>query len=103
MTCPSIPITVGGIKTQALIDTGSHVTYLSQDFYQNNIQIFKGFPKLPVSNLQVHGFTGEKSVRIKIQIRAPIKIDGRRIDINFLVIPRFIRPCILGIDTQKEL
>ena len=99
IACPIILLKVGGIETQTLLDTGSHVTCLGQEFYQKNLSHFRGFPTLPVSN----GFTREKSVRIRIQVRAPIEINKHRTDVNFLIIPRLIRPCILGIDAQKEL
>ena len=79
------------------------MTCLSQQFYNEHLSHFKDCPKFPVVNLQVHGFTGEKSVKVKIQVRAKVEINGLKTDLNFLIIPRLVRPCILGIDSQKDL
>ena len=103
MACPSISAKVAGEGVHILIDTGSLVTCLSQKFYSENLTNFSQCPKLPVTNLQVHGFTGEKSVRIRTQIRAEIDIQGVTKELNFLIIPHLVRPCILGIDSQKVL
>ena len=103
MACPSISARVAGKEVHILIDTGSHVTCLSHKFYSENLTNFAQCPKLSITNLQVHGFTGEKSVRTRTQIRAEIDIQGVTKELNLLIIPHLVRPCILGIDSQKEL
>ncbi|KAL7292688.1 hypothetical protein TKK_0013812 [Trichogramma kaykai] len=53
---------------------------------------------LPVTNTQISGFTGEKSVRIKRQILLPITIENVTKNISFLIVPKLAKQCILGID-----
>ncbi|OXU18413.1 hypothetical protein TSAR_015097 [Trichomalopsis sarcophagae] len=42
------------------------------------------------------------SIIIKKQMRASVLIGDFHVDINFMIIPELIRPCILGIDFQEQ-
>ena len=49
------------------------------------------------------GFTGEKSVLLKKQFRAMVWIGELETEINFVIVPKLVRECIIGIDAQKLL
>ena len=87
----------------ALIDTGSKITCISEAVYDKNIEVLKNCPTLPLANLQASGFTGEKSVRLKKHVRASVKIGELRVELDFIIIPKLVRECIIGIDAQKTL
>ena len=101
--CPEINIKINNIETTALIDTGSRVSCISEDFYRNNIEAFKDSPKLPLTGIQAIGFNGAKSNKLKIQIMANITLKTLSENITVLVIPKLIKNCIIGIDSLKKL
>ena len=68
VTCPIIMIYIEGIEVNALLDTGSQVTVISDRFYNNNIDIFKKCPHLPLSGQVIKSAINEKSVPLKFQI-----------------------------------
>ena len=41
--CTNINVKIQGIKTEALIDTGSKITCISGNFFENNKSNFKNF------------------------------------------------------------
>ncbi|KAL7297648.1 hypothetical protein TKK_0009316 [Trichogramma kaykai] len=97
--CPHVDIILNSrVEIQALVDTGATVTCLQEEFFEANKENFKNLPILPLVNTVVTGFRGEKSVRIKKQIRIPTTIQGISAEINFLGIPRLAKTCILGVD-----
>uniref|UniRef100_A0ABD2X8G7 Reverse transcriptase domain-containing protein n=1 Tax=Trichogramma kaykai TaxID=54128 RepID=A0ABD2X8G7_9HYME len=101
--CPRITAFIESTPINALIDTGSKVTCLSEEFYESQVDTFKYNAKLPLTSIYMRGFTGEKSQRVKLQIRAQIRIGMRDIMMNFFVIPKLINPCIIGIEYLMEM
>ncbi|XP_015608534.1 uncharacterized protein LOC107274196, partial [Cephus cinctus] len=81
LQCPEIDVVIQGIKTKALIDTGSQVTALSESFVNQYIKNFRHCHTLPIK-----------------QILAKTEIAGEGLNTIFMVIPKLIRTCILGID-----
>lgn len=102
ITCPEIKLLIGGVTINALIDTGSKITCVSGETYDKFSEAWKHFPTLPLVGVQAIGFTGEKSVNLKRQFRAPIEIKNLRSEYNFLIVPKLVRECILGIDFQES-
>lgn len=103
VSCPQIAIELNDTTVHALIDTGSKITCISEEVYAKNLALWSNCPCLPVTNLQASGFTGEKSVRIKKQILLNVKFIDQTVQLVFLIIPKLIKECILGIDAQKQL
>jgi len=103
VNCPELSIDIQGVPVTALVDTGSQVTCLSAKFYNEHIQVFRQCPKLPLTGVQATGFCGEKSSILKFQITALVKIGNAKFQLIFIVIPKLIRPCILGIDSMTTL
>ena len=101
--CPEINIKIENIEVKALIDTGSEITCISEEFYYANAQAFKTRPMLPISGKFIKGATGAKSSRLKLQVLLTVEISNLKLDIIFIVVPKLVKPCIIGYDTQKAL
>lgn len=96
--CPEVEILLEGVKLRALVDTGSKITCIASDVFKNNYREFKSCPKFPVVGLKAVGFSGDKSIRLKTQFLANVKIGNASCDLNVMVVPRLIKDFILGID-----
>lgn len=99
---PCVEIYLQNKKVNALIDTGSMVTCISQEFWN---EIRETEPKIPLLNLkaiQIWGAFSKKSKRVTQQIFLDMAIAGVRIKTCFLIINNLIRPCILGMDWLQE-
>ena len=101
--CPEIHLRIENIKLKALIDTGSKISGISEYSFNKHKSQFKKCEKLPLPNLTAVGFTGEKSNKLKIQIFPIVQIDSLCIKLNFIVVPKLIKECILGIDALTIL
>lgn len=69
-----------------LLDSGSQVTAISEDFYKQLTSQNK-LSTLPVSNLYVTTAIGKKTTTIKYQAFLEIKIESRKSNYPFLVVP----------------
>lgn len=98
---PHILILCEGIELLALIDTGSEITCISEEFYNKIISKVK-LPVLPLVSTQLRCAMGQQSSRIKIQTWLRFTILGLDSDIVFenvfLVVKNLVRPVIIGID-----
>lgn len=100
--CPRIMIELNNIKVEALIDTGSEVSGISETWYEDNKNKLGKFEILNVSNTTIKCATGTKSRLIRKQILLEAKINHIIYDIVLLVIPNLIKDCIIGIDMLRE-
>ena len=100
--CPNIKIDINDIQTYALVDSGSEVTAISEEFFNSNEKL-KNCPKLPLNGKIVKGALGSKTMSIKFQILCSVKIGNNIEEIIFLIIPKLGRNCIIGYDTIKDL
>lgn len=101
--CPEILIEIGNIPIPALLDTGSKITCVSSEIYEQNVHSWKDLPTFPLTGIKAIEFTGKKSVNLKKQFRAEVGLKHLVIDFNFLVVPKLVRPCIMGIDFQEHM
>lgn len=101
--CPELIFELEGVEFKALIDKGSKITCLSASFYEENKDFSANCATFPVIGLQATGFTGERSVKLKKKFRAQLKIGNISASINFLIVPKLLKACILGIDSQTIL
>ena len=84
-------------ETIVLLDSGSQITAISEDFYKE-LPTQERLSSLPVSNLYVTTAIGKKSTTIKKQIWLDIELGGRILSCPFLVIPFLTSSVILGND-----
>ena len=99
---PEIEVLIERVNVRGLMNTGSPVSCISEEFYKENQQEFDTCPKLPIVGQVIKGAIGNKSSRLKLQIMAKTRIDTENRSIIYLVMPRLVRDCILGIDTLQE-
>ena len=101
--CPEVDVCLKGKIVTALIDTGSEVTAISEKFYNENLEYFTQCPTLPLCGKFIKAATGSKSTRLKLQVMIPTKINNLTLDLIYIVVPKLIKDCIIGIDSQEKL
>ena len=101
--CPELDINIEGIQTKALIDSGSEVTCLSEEYYNKYVNIFKNKPTLPITGKIIKGATGVKSTRLIMQVLLQVRIGLINTNLVFIIVPKLVTNCILGYDSQKAL
>ena len=47
--------------------------------------------------------TGSKSARLKLQVMIPTQINNLKMDLIYIVVPKLIKDCIIGIVSQEKL
>lgn len=98
---PELKIKLNDIEVIALLDTGSQLEAVSQQWYQDNKEQLGQVESLPVSNTVIKTAIGTKSKLIRKQLLLRVDIDGFVDDIVFMVIPGLSKPCILGINALR--
>ena len=86
-----------------MLDTGSEITCISQEFYEKHSNLFKSKPTFPICGKVVKGATGDKTTRLKRQVLLEVKLGNSHVSLIFIVVPKLIKECIIGYDTQKGL
>ena len=97
-----INIEIEGLYVRGLVDTGSPITCLFEEFFLANNKSFQACPKLPVIGHIIKGAIGTKPAKLKTQMLAETWIGPEKRKIVYLIIPKLVRDCILGIDAHKE-
>ena len=99
---PEIQCIIGNQRVNVLIDTGSQVTCVNAQFFNEYCRKFK-WPTLPVKNCKVRVATGVTVPRVTEQVYIPIKVQDVQTDVTALIVPKLIHQCILGVDTLIDL
>ena len=99
---PHLLCTIYNKKNWALIDTGSQVSAISEEFY-NEIKKSKKLLELPVANMVVSVAIGKKSTTIKKQTLLQILMDNGTFEFIFLVVPFLTNKMILGNDFHLKI
>lgn len=87
----------------SLIDTGSEITCISENFYEAHKEAFQKCPKLPISCKVVKGATGSRASRPKLQMFLRTQIGEIAVSIIYIVVPRLVKDCIIGYDTHQAM
>ena len=95
--CPRLIISIFNVPTSALVDTGSQVTCISEQYYKY-ISLHGKFTELPVSGVSLFTAVGRRPTTIKKQISLEVEIGNIRLPTNFLVVPGLSNQIILGND-----
>ena len=91
LKCPEVLIKFNnGITVSALIDTGSVINGLSEEWFNVNKKDIEPYEILPMTNSLIISAVGNKSKLIRKQILCDIEIDGLKNECVFLVIPVLI-------------
>lgn len=95
MLSPSIELEIGNREVVVLVDSGSDVCAISENFYEE-IKNHSNIPVLPVTNSNISVAAGNKTFKIKKQILLPIKIKQMTLDMECFVIPGLNCNILLG-------
>ena len=101
--CPEINVSLNGNIVESLVDTGSEVTAISEKFYNENLEYFESCPTLPLCGKFIKAATGSKSASLKLQVMIPTQINNLKMYLIYIVVPKLIKDCIIGIDSQEKL
>ena len=66
--CPNINVKIQGVENEALIDTGSEITCIFENFFENNKNKFKNCEIFQIVGMSVVSATGVKPVKLKHQL-----------------------------------
>lgn len=99
--CPEIKILLNNVEVIALVDTGSQISAISEQWYLYNKERLGHTEVLSLANTTVKAALGVRSKIIKKQLLLRINMHNFVDDIVMLVIPGLNRDCILGIDILK--
>lgn len=96
-----VNVQLGNSDYEALVDTGSVVSLISEQVFQHLGKESEQVPMLPVVNVTVQGFTG-KITKVRKQILMNVKIGAVQDDIILLVVKGLVTPVILGTDWLRK-
>lgn len=94
--CPQIEIKLNNIKIKTLIDTGSTVNCINEDYFENNQNLLKPFEIFPLTNIKITTALGQKSTRVKKMILIKTTVLNKEKYLQFLIIPALVQEIILG-------
>lgn len=99
---PEAKAHIENTEVHCLIDTGSQITCVAQEFYENYLTDQILYPIMPVTAIQIRVAVGNKSQRISRLVLIPLHFGEMIINTPCLIIPKLIRPIILGINWLDE-
>lgn len=100
-----ISVQTCGYDIKALIDTGSDITCVSEELW-NDVKLQCGnLPVMPIKPVQIRTAVGTRSVEIRSMGLIPIQMGDARMDIGFLIVPGLVREMLIGLDwlTRNEV
>lgn len=96
-SCPHLVIKIGNIKVDALLDTGSEISAISEEFFK----ILKSdttLNVLPVSGMQLTLAVSKKATLVKHQAFLSMLVDNIEINHQVLIVPGLNQQMLLGSD-----
>ncbi|XP_043481228.1 uncharacterized protein LOC122510544 isoform X2 [Leptopilina heterotoma] len=94
---PRIRATIENHEVAVLVDSGSEVTAISENFY-NSLKKHTKIIELPVSNITVSVAVGKKSTTIRRQVQLTLKIENNNFVAPFLIVPGLATNVLVGIN-----
>ena len=101
ITSPRMRVSVQSREISALIDSGSDITCVSEQFYES-MKSCLDMPVLPVSYLVVFVAAGKKTITIRKKVQITIKFWKFGITHAYLVVPGLTTDVIIGVDFLKK-
>lgn len=86
----------------ALLDTGSDITCISEEFWNSLVERRPSIPVMPIKSFLIKTAVGQKSVEIKKIALVTLGIGPFERDITVLIVPGLSANLILGFDWMKE-
>ena len=85
--CPETRISLNGVPICALIDTGSQVNAISEQWFKNKKKELGNVETLRLLNTVIKGTTGNKSKMMTQQVLLTARIGDVEVDSVFVVVP----------------
>lgn len=101
-TLPSWNVLINGIRVNALLDTGSSVSVVSQKFLRGNANALKRVPTLPVKQLNITTANFGKEP-ISQQILLTVSKEDFSINLSMFVVSKLAYDIILGLDSLQQI
>lgn len=104
--CPEINFKLDQFLVKALIDTGSQITCMNEDYFYNFISKLKGVKvdALPVLNLYVTSAINKRSKPIRKQIILLVNVSDKiQTTIHAYLVPELTQNFIIGMDLLEQL
>nr|CAI5856502.1 unnamed protein product [Callosobruchus analis] len=99
---PTVEATFGGVRVCCLVDSGSQVTGVSENFLKQLVRVDESIPRMPCKCVVLSGAIGNKSTVGREQVYLTFELGGREFEYCFLVIPGLVRNIILGCDWLRD-
>nr|CAI5861741.1 unnamed protein product [Callosobruchus analis] len=99
---PTVEATFGGVRVCCLVDSGSQVTGVSENFLKQLVRMDESIPRMPCKCVVLSGAIGNKSTVGREQVYLTFELGGREFEYCFLVIPGLVRNIILGCDWLRD-
>ncbi|XP_074038933.1 uncharacterized protein [Leptinotarsa decemlineata] len=100
---PVIEITIDNYKCEALLDSGSEISAISEECFNRILKHVENIPILPVVNTSIIVAVGAKSQRIQQQVLLTISLGEVICEISCLIVPGLNNSIILGVDWMKKV
>lgn len=94
---PMLKVNLYGSEVSAVVDSGSDICAINEELYLK-VKEGKDIPELPVQGVRVIGAIGAKSNLIRSQAMLTVKIQGRRFDVNMMIVRGLCVEMILGVN-----
>lgn len=101
-TLPEVLVQIGNSPFKCLIDTGSQVTAIARDTYEEIQRLHCKISVLPITNIQLKGAIGQRSAKINRLALIPLSFEGQIINTPCLIVEKLIRPLILGYNWLED-
>lgn len=99
-SCPHIAIRMGDIRVDALLDSGSEISAISEEFYKI-LKSKMSLNMLPVTGMQITLAVSKKATVVKHQALLPMIIEELEISHPVLIVPGLNQQMLLGSDWLK--
>ena len=98
---PTIEVVIGHSTFLGLVDTGSEVSCISFETFQQIETLLPGLVSFPVEGVRVTGAFKGKSRKVSQQVLLEFGLGGGKFEFEFLVIPDLGYYVILGADFMR--
>ena len=96
-----MPISIKGIDVKVLLDTGSEIMCIFQQFYKNYSTTFNGKSTFPICGKDVKCATSDNTTRSKRQVLLNVEGGDSIMFRIFIVVRKLIKKCTIDSDSLK--
>lgn len=98
---PIIHVTIKNVALTGIVDSGSHITAISETAYNRCIKDHP-WPTIKIKKTRIKGALTGKHTDVQLQTRLEFSCQGHQLETNFLVVPAMSIELVLGMDFLNE-